>query len=81
MLYNIFDITKSIWDDDFVVEAKSAREALQTYLSSKGKKDTKFHITADRDSTWITTPINLVGTHKYKAGKTLQWKQGEIHKI
>lgn len=75
MKYEIFDArnTNLLSDNSGVVEAKTPRQALQSYLNNRGEGDTNFHNTADNDVVWRTTPFIERDSRKYQVGRVSWW--------
>ena len=55
------------------IEAKTARQALQKYLNSKGEGHYNFYNTADNDVVWKTTPFIERDGSKCRAGRISWW--------
>lgn len=75
MKYGIYDgrNTRLLSDNGSIVEARTARQALQNYLSSRGEGHIKFQNTANNDVVWKTTPFIERDGEKYRAGRVSWW--------
>ena len=74
MKYEIFDGRKtSLLEPDKVVEANSARKALQKYLDGRGEGHIKFYNSADRTVIWRTLPFIEEDGGKYQRGRISWW--------
>ncbi|MBA7592095.1 hypothetical protein ES708_34270 [subsurface metagenome] len=75
MKFEIYDGTETrlLVNNDCIVEAGTARKALQKYLNSKGMGHIKFENTAGNDVTWKTTPFIERDGVKYRCGRISWW--------
>ena len=56
-----------------IIEAKTARQALQQYLNSQELGHIKFYNTSDNDVVWRTSPFIERDGQKYHAGRISWW--------
>ena len=75
MLFEVYDgrNPRILDNNSFDIEAGTARQALQQYLSSRDEGHLKFHNTADRNVIWRTTPYTERDGRKYHAGRVSWW--------